>query len=133
MINNASQYFNFVKRSWLKAILTPFILAPILSCATSGNKKPDLIDDAIRSKRDEYVRCYEKELNRTGQSISGKIVAAFYVETDGTVTDEKIQSTTMNSPRVESCILGLIKTTRFKTHGEPHFLVRYPFEFASRH
>ncbi len=55
--------------------------------------------------------CYKQEL-RYDPSISGKIVVRFILDSDGNVKDASIASSTLNSPRMEECILNRIKRWR---------------------
>lgn len=52
--------------------------------------------------------CYKQEL-RYDPNINGKIVVRFRINPDGIVTNASIISSTLNSPRMEECILNRIK------------------------
>lgn len=55
--------------------------------------------------------CYKQEL-RYDPSISGKIVVRFIIDSDGNVKDASVATSTLNSPRMEECILNRIKRWR---------------------
>ncbi len=55
--------------------------------------------------------CYKQEL-RYDPTISGKIVVRFTIDPEGIVTNASIISSTVNSPRMEECILNRIKRWR---------------------
>ena len=117
---------NFIVKS-----TTSLLLLATVGCATYSNDRNG-IDASMRQRKNEYRGCYEREFNRSKSHIEGKIVAAFYIEDDGSVTDEKIASSTMNSPAVETCILKVIKTSHFQSHTDPRILIKYPFEYSYR-
>jgi len=62
--------------------------------------------------------CYKQEL-KYDPSISGKIVVRFIIDSDGNVKDAFIASSTLNSPRMEECILNRIKRWRDFPPGDP--------------
>lgn len=55
--------------------------------------------------------CYKQEL-RYDPTINGKILVRFVIEPDGGVKEASIISSTLNSPRMEECILNRIKRWR---------------------
>lgn len=55
--------------------------------------------------------CYKQEL-RYAPNISGKITVRFVVDPDGNVKDVALVSSTLNSPRMEQCIINRIKRWR---------------------
>ena len=55
--------------------------------------------------------CYKQEL-RYDPTIKGKILVRFTIDPDGTVVGVSIISSTLNSPRMEQCILNRIRRWR---------------------
>ena len=55
--------------------------------------------------------CYKQEL-RYDPTIKGKVLVRFTIDPDGTVVGASIISSTLNSPRMEECILNRIKRWR---------------------
>lgn len=55
--------------------------------------------------------CYKQEL-RYDPGISGKVIVRFTIDPDGNVTSASVISSTLNSPRMEECILNRIKRWR---------------------
>lgn len=55
--------------------------------------------------------CYKQEL-KYDPDISGKIVVRFTIDPDGTVITASVITSTLNSPRMEECILNRIKRWR---------------------
>ncbi len=55
--------------------------------------------------------CYKQEL-RHAPNISGKVTVRFVVDPDGNVKEVSLVSSTLNSPRMEECIINRIKRWR---------------------
>lgn len=55
--------------------------------------------------------CYKQEL-RYDPGISGKIIVRFIIDVDGSVKDASVVTSSLNSPRMEECILNRIKRWR---------------------
>lgn len=62
--------------------------------------------------------CYKQEL-RYDPTINGKILVRFTIDPDGNVNGASIVSSTLNSPRMEECILNRIKRWRNFPHCDP--------------
>ena len=71
--------------------------------------------------------CYSRELTKN-PSLEGKIVVKFTIAGDGSVSQASIESSTMTSKAVESCITGRFK---FPEPKDGIVIVSYPFEFSS--
>lgn len=65
----------------------------------------------VQSHTRALQHCYKQEL-RYDPSVFGKIVVRFTVDTDGNVKNASMISSTLNSPRMEECILNRIKRWR---------------------
>jgi len=65
----------------------------------------------IQSHTRALQDCYKQEL-RYDPGINGKIVVRFTIDPDGHVAGASIISSTLNSPRMEECILNRIKRWR---------------------
>ena len=65
----------------------------------------------VQSHTRALQHCYKQEL-RYDPGISGKIIIRFTIDTDGNVKSASIISSTLNSPRMEECILHRIKRWR---------------------
>jgi TonB family protein len=55
--------------------------------------------------------CYKQEL-RYDSGINGKIVVRFTIDVDGNVKNASVITSSLNSPRMEECILNRIKRWR---------------------
>ena len=86
------------------------------------SKLPDAMARAKTRSTQEVLRivqshtralqdCYKQEL-RYDPGISGKIIVRFIIDVDGNVKDASVVTSTLNSPRMEECILNRIKRWR---------------------
>ena len=74
----------------------------------SIHRSPDAIQEVLLSHVSAVRYCYERELKRN-PNLKGKITVRITVSPDGSVKDAVIVSSTMNSERVERCILARIR------------------------
>lgn len=120
--------------------LTPVSVALTLSllifsagCETAEKKATDAHADAveavIQTKRDSFRECYGK--NAGTSAPGGRVLTTFWIQGDGHVSDARVKETTLNSPKVEACILGVLKTIRFPVRENDTGVteVNYPFMF----
>lgn len=92
----------------------------------------DAIDAAIRAHRDEFRYCYEREVNAGQPNLSGKIVTAFVIGGSGRASQMAIASSSMGSPSVERCVLGVISRIQFpQPAGGVPVTIKYPFAFSN--
>ncbi len=98
--------------------------------AIEGQLDASVIDSVIRRHLAQIRYCYQRELNKD-PSLSGKIVVKFTIAADGTVSDATIDSSTMNSEAVESCLCGRFLRFVFpEPEGGGIVVVTYPFVFT---
>jgi TonB family protein len=71
-------------------------------------RSPDAIHEVLLSHVPAVRYCYERELKRNPE-LKGKIVVKITVAADGSVSEAEIVSSTLNSERVERCILARIR------------------------
>ena len=91
----------------------------------------ETIRRVIRRHRNEYVYCYEKELNQK-RDLAGKIKVQFTIDGRGTVIAAMISETTMNNSTVENCLLRKVKRWKFpQPKGGGLVNVNYPFLFKA--
>jgi len=73
--------------------------------------------------------CYESEAQHD-PTLRGGVDTAWNVEADGTVRNAKVRSSTLNSPRVEGCVLRQIASWTFPKTYRPTTIASYPFRFG---
>jgi len=87
------------------------------------------IDRVIKQHLSQIRYCYQKELNRA-PDLEGKVVMRFVIASDGTVSQTKIQSTSLDNPVVESCMRDRFSRFQFpRPVGGGIVIVTYPFVF----
>ncbi len=89
------------------------------------------IGRVIRRNLARFKYCYEKQLN-ANPNLSGKISVYFTIAPTGSVPKASIRETSMNSKKVEKCVVKVMKSLKFpKPRGGGIVVVTYPFVFAS--
>jgi len=73
--------------------------------------------------------CYEAQLKRN-PNLRGKLVLRFTIGTRGQVTEASIDSDTMGSDEVASCVMRLVKAWRLPFTPEAETAVSFPFLFS---
>lgn len=71
-------------------------------------RSPDAIQEVLISHNAAIRYCYERELKRN-PTLKGKIMVRITIGANGAVKDATIVSSTLNSERVERCILARIR------------------------
>lgn len=95
-----------------------------------GSIDSDAVLAAIMAHRDEFRRCYEKEINADHPAKAGRVGTTFTIGSTGRVNQAGIASTTLNMSETESCILRVIKGIEFPIpRGAGIVQVSYPFKF----
>jgi outer membrane biosynthesis protein TonB len=97
-----------------------------------GSIDRDAIEAAIRAHKDEFNYCYERELNAGQPNLSGKIVTAFVIGGSGRASQLAIASSSMGSPNVERCVLGVLSRIQFpQPAGGVPVTIKYPFAYSN--
>jgi TonB family protein len=91
----------------------------------------ETIRRVIRRHRNEYVYCYEKELNQK-RDLAGKIKVKFIISGQGKVIAASVSESTMKNAKVENCLVRKVKRWRFPApKGGGLVNVNYPFLFKA--
>jgi len=90
--------------------------------------------DTIRERVENYTwqiqSCYEQGLAYEGPGLRGSLTAKFTIGPDGWVTSSMIESSTLNSYTVESCVESTVWGWTFpQPAGGGVVVVKYPFTF----
>jgi TonB family protein len=100
---------------------------PTKSPQTPGRKPP--LSRVYKGNR--VTECLRRA-QAANPSISGKLLVEFVIGADGRVVSAKVKQSDLNNPRLESCVLTVIKMKRYpKPEGGKIVVVRYPFHFYS--
>ncbi len=73
--------------------------------------------------------CYDTELTRDA-NVRGGVTIAWTISADGAVGNASVASSTINSVRVERCVLRQVKSWRFPESEASTTITAYPFVFG---
>ena len=107
-------------------------IIPLRAKIEGGNLSRDVIRRVIMSRSGAYQNCYERQL-ASKRDLNGKIEVLIKVSgTTGSVLLSKVNSSSMNSPPVQNCIVKVIRKLRFPApkNGKTA-IIRYPFRFKA--
>lgn len=92
-----------------------------------GSLSKEIIRRIIRRHLNEVKYCYQSGLAKS-PDLSGQVVVQFTIGATGQVVVSKVQSSTLKSPAVESCITAAVRRWLFpKPLGGGIVIVSYPF------
>lgn len=94
-----------------------------------GALDPDAIARFVKTRIASVKDCYERELKRNPQ-LAGKVAIAFTIEESGRVSEAEVETNTMGSDTVASCIAERIKRWVFPKPKGGSVTVSYPFIFS---
>lgn len=95
-----------------------------------GGLDKSVIEEYITRQIRQIRTCYEKELSGNPK-LAGRIGTHFVISGSGRVTMAGVESSTMGSTNVESCLIGVIKRIVFpEPLGGGIVEVKYPFTFS---
>jgi len=98
----------------------------------SGDLDETRVIEILGTKKTKFQTCYFDELKGENKKMAGRLVTHFVIGTEGRVTEAKVHTTSLKNQKVEDCVLGVIKTTRFpKPKDGTPVNVAYPFEFGN--
>lgn len=91
----------------------------------------DAIRRAIEAHLDEFRHCYNQEINAENPEISGTVIPRFIIGASGRVTEAGVHSSSLGNPRVEGCVIKVLKRIDFPIpRGSGLVDVKYPFKFG---
>jgi TonB family protein len=96
-----------------------------------GSLDKEIIRRVVRLHMNEVKYCYDQELVRN-RGVEGRVSVQFIISGTGQVITSFVQSTSMNNPRVESCVAAAVKRWTFpKPEKGGLAIVSYPFNFVA--
>ena len=97
----------------------------------TGSLDKEITRRIVSQHMNEVKFCYDQELVRK-PSLAGRVSVQFAIAPNGRVLTSVLQSTSMNEPRVESCVVNAVRRWEFpKPEGGGMAIVVYPFSFTS--
>jgi len=95
-----------------------------------GNMDKEIIRRIVRRHINEVRTCYEQQLAREPR-LRGRVVVQFTIAATGTVLASVMQSSTLASPSVETCVVNAVKRWEFPYPlGGGLVIVTYPFSLT---
>jgi len=95
-----------------------------------GSLDATAIETVIRRHKNQIHYCYQRELTKD-PSLAGELVVRFVIARDGSVSSAQIDSTTLEQPSVESCVVGRFMRMQFpEPLGGGVVIVEFPFTFS---
>ena len=96
-----------------------------------GSLDKETIRRIVRLHMNEVKYCYDQELVKK-PSLAGRISVQFAISATGQILSSVLQSSSMENPRVESCVVNAVRRWDFpKPQGGGVVIVVYPFSFTS--
>ena len=96
-----------------------------------GSLDKEIIRRIIRRHINEVKYCYQVEL-QGNPNLYGRVVVQFTIAATGQVVVSRVQTSTLNNPKVESCIAQAVRRWLFpKPKGGGIVIVSYPFVLKS--
>jgi hypothetical protein len=120
-----------------KILIAALALSSLSACGASekkgdpagGANPKEGIKSVITSRSGDIQKCYATEL-KNSPNLEGKVVAGWLIGNGGKVSKSWVQSSTVNSKPLESCMLNQINTWEFQSpQGDQVIDVSYPFVF----
>ena len=94
-----------------------------------GTLHKEAINEVVRSDMNGLRYCYQRELV-TKPLLGGYVRMKFVIAKDGTVSQAHVVATTLNEPKVESCMVERFLGYEFQEPlGGGIVIVNYPFVF----
>jgi len=116
-------------RRTVRAVLLSACIGGIAHADRAPVLGPSEIKAAMSAHASAIRACYEKELARK-PGLAGKLVVRVVLDADGRVKTATVDSTTLGSPAVESCVTKVVASIRFGWPDYDGFSFVYPLVFA---
>ncbi len=110
----------------------PKIKEVTISGAPTAGKfcKAESVKAVVTKKSARIRNCYERRL-LADPKLSGKIIAQWKIQLDGSVKDAKVASSTMSDDEVGRCLVRLLETSKFDAPDGGVCVIEFPFSFSA--
>jgi hypothetical protein len=78
----------------------------------AASPEPDQIRARVNERLRDVRRCFEGLLERS-PGASGKLMIAWHIEPDGTVSNVRVTDATVGDDAMNACVVGVFETMRF--------------------
>ncbi|MEK6556389.1 MAG: AgmX/PglI C-terminal domain-containing protein, partial [Bdellovibrionota bacterium] len=94
-----------------------------------GGLDPDQVQAVVERNQGQMIYCYEKAI-QSQPNLKGRVAVKFIVSPSGSVSVANIAQSSVNSSKIESCILSKLRAWKFpRPKGNVAVNVVYPFAF----
>jgi hypothetical protein len=97
--------------------------------APNGRLTPEGIRDVVRASFPSMKACYDAALSKD-QAAEGTIAVRLVIHEDGSVSDAKRESSTINDAAMVGCVVDAFKTIAFPVSSGGEATVIYPLQFS---
>jgi len=98
------------------------------TCESRGDFDVRHVTHMIRVRQAAIRACYEREL-RTNPTLRGSVRVTMTIQESGDVTGVRVTESTLGSPAIEECLVGVLQHFRFRP-GPEGGSVTYAFPFV---
>jgi len=96
---------------------------------SSGFCQKSNIEAVVKQRAGAIRACYEAQL-QLQEGLAGKLAVRWTINTEGQVDAASVTSSTMGNPKVESCVMTVIRRMRFAKPEGGICVVQWPFVFS---
>lgn len=90
----------------------------------------DAVNAALLAHKDEFLYCYEKEINAENPGLGGTVNASWVIGPSGRATKTAVTSSSLKNATVEACVLKVLSRIEFpQPRGGGEVSTSKPFKF----
>ncbi|MGQ0504843.1 MAG: AgmX/PglI C-terminal domain-containing protein [Myxococcaceae bacterium] len=97
-----------------------------LATLLKGPLTPLTIKDVIHEHRADVRKCADAR-TPAQQTVAGKVVVHFMIGMEGALSHVRLESSTLNEPKLEQCMVNAVKGWRFPKPKHSRVEVNFPF------
>lgn len=95
-----------------------------------GYQDKGVVRSVIRGKREEIQYCFQRGLSKK-PTLEGQVMVQFVIGASGEVFEPKVQSSSLNHPETEQCIVNRVRSWRFPAPEGGRTVITIPFAMRS--
>jgi TonB family protein len=103
---------------------------PARSVQVQGELDRNEIAKVVNAHLAEVQGCYERQLYKD-PTINGKVLCEWVIDPSGSVSTQRVKTSTVRNSEVASCILASIRNWKFPKPRGGSVTVTYPFVFST--
>lgn len=95
-----------------------------------GYQDKGVVRSVVKGKLGEVKYCFQRGLSKK-PTLEGQVMVQFVIGASGEVFEPKVQSSSLNHPETEECIINRVRSWRFPPPEGGRTVVTYPFAMRS--